>query len=53
MKSQKKREQAGGTWYLNRWWTDMGRECFFWWSRKFLGYKGGPLCTIKEEHYGE
>ncbi len=45
------RKLIGGTWYLNRMWTDAGRTCIFWWSRKELSRNGGNFCTIREETY--
>ena len=45
------RKFIGGTWYYNRYWTDLGRTCIFWWSRKGFDTNGGNLCTIKTEIY--
>jgi hypothetical protein len=45
------RKFRGGTWYYNRYWTDLGRTCIFWWSRTELPRTGGNLCTLKDETY--
>ncbi len=44
------REYCGGTWYYNRYWWDMGRECVFLWERHYAG-SGGPKYTVKQENY--
>ncbi len=45
------RQFCGGTWYYNRYWWDMGRECMFVWERHDTGNIGGPSCTIKKETF--
>ena len=45
------RKLRKGVWYYNRYWIDSGITCIFWWSRKFLGTKGGNLCIVYSEDY--
>jgi hypothetical protein len=54
------REYKGGEWFCNRFITDFGRECFFWWSKYSASdnytiddYEriGGVFTTVISENY--